>query len=274
MKSLEILKILVLFGFGVDAGALGECQHRLPPLPGACDRNSAKKVYVIGGIGVGKSTLSNVLTSQSPSRGIFKTGAGATAVTNCTYDQGCFPLVETNGVNIVMVDTPGLDDVGNNDITNLMGMEEYHNKNIEAGDIGTSAFVLLIDGRGRITKSMVKMMENFTRSFGPSFWKHVVIVFVRMPFTSQNTRRTWPLYDLNAKKRGEHPVYGKSLQIHKKYWSDKITQIAKKLVTTFFTMNDGSVDLSDIPDLFDRVLYIRFMTEGRKPFNKQKVGNS
>jgi len=255
ISGLDILKILVLFEVVVKADVLGSCQHRQPSLPDACERNSAKKVYVVGGIGVGKSTFCNVLTSQSPSRGVFETGAGANAVTKCTYDQGCFSLVDADGVNIVMVDTPGLNDVDDNDITNLMGMEKYHNENIKTEDIGTSAFILLIDGRGRITNAMVTMMEDFTRSFGPSFWKHVVIVFVRMPFTKQNIRRRL-VVDFNKKKKDKIPVYGKKLLAHKKKWSNEITKIAKGLVTEFFTMSDGSVDLSDIPDLFDRVLYI------------------
>merc|ERR1711879_887637 len=61
---------------------------------GSCDRNTAKKIYILGETGVGKSTFSNVLTAQSPSAGCFKTGAGDEAVTNITYDLGCFPLVD------------------------------------------------------------------------------------------------------------------------------------------------------------------------------------
>ena len=62
--------------------------------PGTCPRETAKKIFIMGETGVGKSTVSNVLTGQSPNLGCWKTGAGGKRVTTNTTDYGCFPLLD------------------------------------------------------------------------------------------------------------------------------------------------------------------------------------
>merc|ERR1712226_1171545 len=107
-----------------------------------------------------------------------------------------------------MVDTPGLNDEGGRDIQNLQSMENYTNTKLDSGDIGTSAFMFLLDGRqNRMHGSTVTMLENLTRSFGPKFWKHVIFCFVRMPFTEEKLFGEWWSTDYTRHQDGLPPIY-------------------------------------------------------------------
>ena len=85
------------------------CSENSQKCPGTCDRKTAKKFYILGETGIGKSTMANVLSGQLPSTGCFEAKNSMTPVTKMTYDQGCFPLVDGSFNNeVIIVDTPGL----------------------------------------------------------------------------------------------------------------------------------------------------------------------
>jgi len=194
--------------------------------PGNCNRKTAKKFYLMGETGVGKSTMANVLSGQQPSTGCFESKNSMIAVTKTTYDHGCFPLVDGSyGTDVILVDTPGLNDVGKNDIYNLMSMEKYHNGKLSSGDTPPSAFMFLLKD-GRFEGALRTMLENLAKAFGPTFFKHVLFCFVRMPFTEQNVYVDWATEDWDAQDKGQEEIYGENLEAHRKRWGKKFHQEA------------------------------------------------
>jgi len=235
---------LALFSFSAWAE---QCQ-------GTCNRSQAKKVYIMGPIGIGKSTFCNVLTGQSPSDGCYKVGATKTAMTKSTFDLGCYPVVDGSfGENFVVVDTPGLNDKGMNDIDTLQTIEIYHNSSLDRNDLKASAFVVLVEDGRTFNKPTETMLEHMVRSFGPSFWKHVIFCYVKMPFTEENIWGNWPSTDALEQKNGRPKVYGENLSAHKASWGKAHTALALELTKKHF---DGNFDAADIPDFSNRIVYI------------------
>ena len=110
----------------------------------------------MGETGVGKSTVSNVLTGQSPDFGCWKIGAQQQRVATNTTDHGCFPLLDGSyDVELIIVDTPGLNDQNEEeDVKNIMTIERYY-RNPENQVPATTAFMILLTDMRVTTRGVV-----------------------------------------------------------------------------------------------------------------------
>lgn len=168
-----------------------------------CTRsNRAKRIYVLGPTGVGKSSFNNVMTGHGvndddcfrAAHEIKSTGG----VTRVVSDEGCFKLLKGTYSSditsefddeVVFIDTPGLGDASKNNKEILHHIKCYHDVEIKQGNKVT-AFIIMLNGKDpRFSGQVKSAVEEIYKSFGISFIKHVVFVFNRLPVKTSDERQ-------------------------------------------------------------------------------------
>ena len=112
------------------------------------------------------------------------------------------------------------------------------------------------------------MLEHLTRSFGPTFWNHVIFCFVKMGFTNKNLE-DWAWRDYVANLTDQSIPYGNNLAQHRINAAAELTHIAEVQTKKHF----GSItnfQLS-IPDLQQQIVYIDVYPQIRKSMYEMKI---
>ena len=175
-------------------------------------RKKVMKVYLMGPVGVGKSTFSNYLTGHSDSSQCYETARSLEAKTKIVSDRGChyyFNSINLNNKNktkIIVADTPGLDDSSTSNIQIVGALYKYHNHERKNEDV--TSFIVLIDGSHRLRKSIKDMFEEYVQSFGPSFWKYLTIVISRGQVAERRQIEKWKKEDKRASQKNKGVKWG------------------------------------------------------------------
>lgn len=143
------------------------------------DRYPSPRIVILGGTGVGKSSLANVLLGRDKnydgrgySNGCFRVRTGLDAITKDTCPAQGYWLGLTNTSRFTVIDTPGFGD-------NLLDEEKTIEGlvNILKDQIGhVHMFVIAFkQNDNRMTYSLRSMIGLFQKMFGDEFWKNAVL---------------------------------------------------------------------------------------------------
>ncbi|CAE7244662.1 unnamed protein product [Symbiodinium sp. CCMP2592] len=141
----------------------------------------SKRIVVIGGSGVGKSSFCGILDGtlrkgeDKKWTSSFKLGHGANSETNTPDLRVCNWRGHSGDgeLPIVIMDTPGMEDTRGpaKDLEHMAKIAEWINS-IEYIHL----LLLLVDSSVRITDSLRRILEFFQERFGKEMWRHTMVV--------------------------------------------------------------------------------------------------
>lgn len=136
-------------------------------------KSKSIKILVTGQVGQGKSKLVNTLIGKA----VAKEGVGPRSVTrnieNFTED--------INGVQVTIVDTPGLSDLHKSDQDTISSIAN------EIGEEPINLILFCVRMDRRMEKDDYRIMRKLTQMFEQSIWKHIVFVLTFANKIDQNT---------------------------------------------------------------------------------------
>jgi len=205
-------------------------------VPNENDEMPSPRIVILGGTGVGKSSLANVLIGrdknyQNPdSYGCFHVGAGTEAVTKATCAQAGSYLGNQGGPNVTIIDTPGFgDDIENEQITidELIDVLKDEVKYVHV-------FVIAFNGESpRMTIALKSMISLFQKMFGNLFWENTIFEVTRWGFDERSVE--------NRKDKGENE---EKWQTEWNDWFHQLFDISRSInlkavfIDTFYDKSD------------------------------------
>ena len=147
-------------------------------------------ILVIGKTGEGKSALINSLIELG--REIVPEGAFTDCCTKTTQSY-TYPSIIT-GVNVTIIDTPGLQDTQNKE---HMYIQEMKN---ECHAISLVLYCMKMPNH-RFTNDDIIAMQKFDQMFGQKFWERVVFI---LTFANREMLRKWDKRDKNDRSKEPH----------------------------------------------------------------------
>jgi len=170
----------------------------LEKVPNESDDMPSPRIVILGGTGVGKSSLANVLIGrdknyQNPdSDGCFNVGAGTEAVTKATCPQAGSYLGNQKGPKVTIIDTPGFGDDVKRQQTTIDELVDVLKDDVKYVHV----FVIAFNGESpRITIALKGMISLFQKMFGVQFWNNTIFEVTRWAFDPRSVR--------NRKEKGE-----------------------------------------------------------------------
>ena len=141
-----------------------------------------KVVLFIGKTGVGKSTLCNTLVKTD----LFQTSSGTDSCTKEVRVKDGFYMGDKTKP-ITLIDTVGFGDTAeDSDSKETAALIKKLKKDFSHVNL----FVIVLNGNEpRIDKSQKDMLDLFAAVFTEKFWEHVLIVFTKVPMTTEMVDR-------------------------------------------------------------------------------------
>ena len=136
-------------------------------------------ILVIGRTGQGKSALINSLIELGRKNRIVKEGSKSAGCTN-TSQSYTYPNI-IHGVSVTIIDTPGLQDIQNNEHKYIQEMKS------ECHEISLVLYCMKMTDH-RFTNDDEVAMQKLHQVFGQKFWERVVFV---LTFANRETLDIW-----------------------------------------------------------------------------------
>jgi len=143
------------------------------------DRYPSPRIVILGGTGVGKSSLANVLLGRDKNfdgeghhNGCFKVKTGLDAITKSTCAAQGYYLGNISNTRFTVIDTPGFGDNLIEEEKTIEGLVDVLKNQIKHVHLFVIAFK---QTDNRMTYSLRSMIGLFEKMFGPSFWNNAVL---------------------------------------------------------------------------------------------------
>jgi len=142
------------------------------------DKYASPRIVILGGTGVGKSSLANVFLGRDKNydgskfhHGCFKVSPSFdTGVTRRTCaDQGKWLGI---GENVTVIDTPGFGSHVEREQETIDGLIHVLKDDIQWVHVFVIAFK---QNDNRLTRAFYSMLDLFQKMFGPKFWDNAII---------------------------------------------------------------------------------------------------
>jgi len=134
-------------------------------------------LLILGKMGVGKSSLCNVLAGKSHDSTSFPVSAEPKSCTQATQ-AGVYNFLGNEGYAFTMIDTMGFDDpTKNHDADIIADLVEKLTTEVEYVNL----VLIALDGNNpRIDRALISMLKTFQAMFTNAIWKHIGIVFTKL----------------------------------------------------------------------------------------------
>merc|ERR1719420_2336501 len=144
------------------------------------DRYPSPRIVILGSVGVGKSSLANVLVGRDKNyngrafnNGCFKVSTGLDSITKRTCaDQGYWMGNTTGGQRFTVIDTPGFGDQLLEEEKTIENLVTTLRDEIKYVHVFIIAFK---QTDNRMTNSLRSMISLFEKMFGKEFWDNVIL---------------------------------------------------------------------------------------------------
>ena len=166
----------------ISGGSCKPIAQRIEVMEKKRREKDRKIVLFIGKTGVGKSTLCNTLVKTDH----FQTSSGTDSCTKeVRVKEGFYMGDKTKP--ITLIDTVGFGDTAeDSDSKETAALIKKLKKDFSHVNL----FVIVLNGNDpRIDKSQKDMLDLFAAVFTEKFWEHVLIVFTKVPMTTEMVER-------------------------------------------------------------------------------------
>ena len=181
------------------------------------DKFPSPRIVILGGLGVGKSSLANVLVGRDKNyngwsfdSGCFKVKSGQESVTKATCADRGHWLGDTSGPRFTVIDTPGFGEKLLEEQRTIENLVTTLRDEIKYVHVFILAFK---ESDQRMTHSLRSMISLFEKMFGDQFWDNAILEGTfwnhgqdaerrRMASEPRLTRQFWTS-EFNRKLRAE-----------------------------------------------------------------------